>query len=81
MKMDASYNSHITTTENTSILQTMEHFTLHFLSAIKAVPFCILTFNPLNAKLNRICHLLALSGAHHILHVSRIRVKNRASYL
>jgi len=32
-------------------------------------------FNPLNAKLNPICHLLALLGAHHILHVSRIRVK------
>jgi hypothetical protein len=30
--------------------------------------------NPLNAKLNRICHLLALLEAHHILHVSRIRV-------
>jgi len=33
------------------------------------------TFNPLNAALNPICHLLALLGAHHILHVSRIRVK------
>jgi len=32
-------------------------------------------FNPLKAKLNPICHLLALLGAHHILHVSRIRVK------
>jgi len=32
--------------------------------------------NPLNAKLNPICHLLALLGAHHILHISRIRVKN-----
>ena len=31
--------------------------------------------NTLNAKLNPICHLLALLGAHHILHVSRIRVK------
>jgi hypothetical protein len=31
--------------------------------------------NPLNAKLNPICHLLALLGAHPILHVSRIRVK------
>jgi hypothetical protein len=30
--------------------------------------------NPLNAKLNPICHLLALLGAHPILHVSRIRV-------
>jgi hypothetical protein len=30
--------------------------------------------NPLNAELNPICHLLALLGAPHILHVSRIRV-------
>ena len=29
------------------------------------------TFNPLNAKLNTIRPLLALFGAHHILHVSR----------
>ena len=32
-------------------------------------------FNPLNAELNPICHLLALLGVNHILHVSRIRVK------
>ena len=31
--------------------------------------------NPLNAKSNRICHLLTLLRAHPILHVSRIRVK------
>ena len=31
--------------------------------------------NPLNAELSAICHLLALLGAHHIAHVSRIRVK------
>jgi hypothetical protein len=31
--------------------------------------------NPLHAELNPICHLLALLGAHHILHVSRVRVK------
>ena len=31
--------------------------------------------NPLNAELNHICHLLALVGARHIVHVSRIRVK------
>ena len=31
--------------------------------------------NSLNAELNPICHLLALLGAHHILHISRIRVK------
>jgi hypothetical protein len=32
--------------------------------------------NPLNAELNPICHLLALVGAHPILYVSRIRVKD-----
>jgi len=32
-------------------------------------------FNPLKPKLNTICYLLALLGAHHFLHVSRIRVK------
>jgi len=35
--------------------------------------------NPLNAELNPICHLLALLGAHHILHVSRIRVNHCAT--
>ena len=35
--------------------------------------------NLLNAELNPPCHLLALLGAHHILHVSRIRVKNLKS--
>jgi len=30
--------------------------------------------NPLKAELNPICYLLALLGAHHFLHVSRIRV-------
>jgi hypothetical protein len=32
-------------------------------------------FNPLNAKLNPICHLLTLLGADPVLHVSRIKVK------
>ena len=31
--------------------------------------------NPLIAELNPICHLLALLGAHHIFHVSGLRVK------
>jgi hypothetical protein len=35
-------------------------------------------FNPLNAELNTICHLLSLVGAHHIFHVSRIRVEGRS---
>ena len=35
-----------------------------------------ISINPLNAELRPICHLLALLAAHHIPHVSRIRVKN-----
>jgi hypothetical protein len=38
----------------------------------KKLSLCI---DHLNAELNPICHLLALLGAHHIIHVSRIRVK------
>jgi hypothetical protein len=34
-----------------------------------------LSFNPFNSHLNPICHLLALLGAHIILHISGIRVK------
>ena len=34
-------------------------------------------FNPLNPKLNPICHLLALLGAHYIFHVIGLRVKLR----
>ena len=34
-----------------------------------------LSVNPLKPELNPICYLLALLGAHHFLHVSRIRVK------
>jgi hypothetical protein len=39
-------------------------------------------FNPLKAELNPICHLLALVGAHHILHVSVFYIYLRTnSYL
>ena len=31
--------------------------------------------NPLSPELNPICYLLALLGAHHFIHVSRIKVK------
>ena len=36
----------------------------------------ISNINHLNPELNPICYLLALLGAHHFLHVSRIRVKS-----
>ena len=41
---------------------------------------CVVLFNPLNAELNSIYHLLALLGPHHILYVSRIRVNDAVSY-
>jgi len=38
-------------------------------------------YQPLNAELNPICHFLPLLGAHHILHVSRVRVKYNVARL
>jgi len=43
------------------------------IQAIPPTQYC--GINPLNPELNPICYLLALLGAHHFLHVSRIRVK------
>ena len=43
--------------------------------AIPAHTHLLYLFNPLKAELNPICHLLALAGAHHFVHVSRVRVK------
>jgi hypothetical protein len=42
-------------------------------------PNAIFVINPLNSELNPICHLLELLRAHHILHISRIRVKVHAA--
>ena len=51
------------------------------ISAIFPNSECVIcTVNPLNAKLNPTCHLLTLLGAHHIFHVSRIRV-NKILYV
>jgi hypothetical protein len=42
----------------------------------------VLLINPLNTKLNPFYHLLALLGAHHILHISRVRVNaSKAKYM
>ena len=43
--------------------------------AVTTAPCFHRHINPLNPELNPICYLLALLGAHHFLHVSRIRVK------
>ena len=41
---------------------------------VKGSLLILLRFNPVNAKFNPICHLLALLGADHILHISGLRV-------
>jgi len=49
---------------------------------IRSTTFVLNTFNPLNAQLNPIFHLLALLVVHNILYISMIRVnpKNSARY-
>jgi len=48
----------------------------NFLHVSSTTVLIIRRINTLNAELNPICYLLALLGAHHFLHVSRIRVKS-----
>jgi len=59
----------ITTSEWHSQAQTVSHS--------ECTPLKQGTFNPSNAELNPICHLLTLLGSHHILHIGRIRVKTK----
>jgi len=49
-------------------------------SDLSSVAVYSMLFNPLNAKLNPICHLLSLLGAHPILHFSRVRVNDVLLY-
>jgi len=59
-----------------NVLGTIDLGTQHLISKSHCWRYCCpFEINPLNAELNPICHLLALLGAHHILHVSRVRVK------
>jgi len=37
-------------------------------------------FTPLNDEISPMCHLIALSGAHNFVDVSRIRVKEEKGY-
>jgi hypothetical protein len=59
-----------------SYLLLQETFQQHFYSKTNKTHNLSSIFNPLNAELNLICYLQALLGAHHFLHVSRIRVKS-----
>jgi len=60
------------------------YYSLFFFLAVNmctAIRVNLTSINPLNAELNPICHFLALLGAHHILHVSRIRVNKMSNSL
>ena len=74
---------------NQSVHKILIYFTIIFLKTLHCHMFETLLIhhqgthffkytiiNPLNPELNPICYLLALLGAHHFLHVSRIRVKS-----
>jgi len=45
------------------------------LKCVTSLMGMLIKINHLKPELNPICYLLALLGAHHFLHVSRIRVK------
>jgi hypothetical protein len=46
----------------------------HFSSPLSQIQPINIYIIPLNAELSPICHFLALLGAHHILHISGVRV-------
>jgi hypothetical protein len=52
-----------------------QYFTRGKSSRVIRLTIHLSLINPLNPELNPICYLLALLGAHHFLHVSRITVK------
>ena len=68
---------HMTQYVRNGFSKTCSTFVSHYFTQMAAATFIqnYVNFNPLNAVLNPICHLFALLGAHPILHVGRIRVK------
>jgi len=76
----ANFQSHVglcsNLVENVALGQVSpEYFQIPFSTSFYQCSRIIYSsINSLNAKLNPICHLLALLGAHLILHVTRIRV-------
>ena len=75
-----SYWSPISSAVTHTVCSTLHQYCVHIL-----LFWLLVQINHLNDKLNPICHLQALLGAHRILHISRTRVKltfrNRGSYI
>jgi hypothetical protein len=67
---------------STTFVLNISHSVKHRARFVKTVGIDLLVkyrlfyriFNSLNAQLNPTCHLVALLGAHHIFHVSGLRV-------
>jgi tellurite resistance protein TehA-like permease len=73
------YYKHLKLITLCSILSTMFHSEYHvFQTMVQKTWYVYLLPNPLNAKLNPICHLLALLGGATIVDVSRLRVNNHS---
>jgi len=76
---DLWFPSHLTrkhsNTKTTVDITAELQFPLINVTSITQIPLLTGSVNTLNPELNPICYLLALLGAHHFLHVSRIRVK------
>jgi len=69
----ADYYDNVFTNSQMEFIPTSQ--TAYCVSIINTSHLILYRVNPLNPELNPICYLLALLGAHHFLHVSRIRVK------
>jgi len=63
-------------TEGLRMCRSILHPLIHVHRMAQGHLYFVSVINPLNPELNPICYLLALLGAHHFLHVSRIRVKS-----
>ena len=70
--------THSRTLYDKSTLLCIVHWadTVHESGKTSETTIAAYSLKPLNPELNPICCLLALLGAHHFLHVSRIRVKS-----
>ena len=68
------YTCYVLSGKETKVLYTIFEFVFKVLNKFLFYSLTLDDGNSLNAELNPICHMLALLGSHHILHVSRIRV-------
>ena len=86
---DDDDNNNNNNNNNNNKYKTLEHVTVFklYLLCLRNVDvreirrFVIMRFNPLNAELNPICHLLALLGGATIVVISRLRVNEHCCQL